>query len=259
MKRWIFLLYGVACHLLFLVTYAYMAGFVGNWFVPKSIDQPAGEPVGIAIAVDLLLLGLFAVQHSVMARPGFKEIWTRLVPRPIERSTYVFVSCAVTALVMWQWRAIDVVIWDFQEGLGRSVLIWLFIAGWLMVPAVTLMINHFDLFGTRQVWLHFQRREYTPLPFRTPMLYSRVRHPLYLGWALAFWATPTMTAGHLLFAGVLTAYMAIAAVVEERDLVSHFGHHYEAYRKHVPMFVPSLKASVRSQSKPAVKEQAVAP
>ena len=259
MKRWIFLLYGIACHVLFLAVYAYMAGFVGNWFVPKSIDQPAGRPIGVAIAVDLLLLGLFAVQHTVMARPAFKEIWTRLVPRPIERSTYVLASCAVTALVMWQWRAIDVVIWDVQEGVGRAVLIGLFIAGWLMVPAVSLMINHFDLFGTRQVWLYFQRRDYTPLAFRTPMLYSRVRHPLYLGWALAFWATPTMTAGHLLFAGVLTAYMMAAAVVEERDLVSYFGGQYKAYQQRVPMFVPTLKGRVQSEADSAGEARTVTP
>jgi protein-S-isoprenylcysteine O-methyltransferase Ste14 len=145
-----------------------------------------------------------------------------------------------------------------QHVAGRVALVGLFIAGWLMVPSVSLMINHFDLFGTRQVWLFFQRREYTPLSFRTPMLYSRVRHPLYLGWALAFWATPTMTAGHLLFAGVLTAYMALAAVVEERDLVSYFGEQYKAYRQHVPMFVPSLKPPVQSQRTPAMDEQAVA-
>ena len=259
MKRWVFLLYGVACHVLFLVTFAYMAGFVGNWFVPKSIDQPAGGPIGSAIAVDLLLLGLFALQHSVMARPAFKEVWTHFIPRPIERSTYVLASCVVTVLLMWQWRAIDVVVWDVQNSVGRAILIGLFAAGWLMVPAVSLMINHFDLFGTRQVWLYFQGREYTPLSFRTPLLYSRVRHPLYLGWALAFWATPTMTAGHLLFTGVLTAYMAIAAVVEERDLVSYFGDQYEVYRQHVPMFVPSLKPRVRSETELAGKTQAVRP
>ncbi|MEX2141282.1 MAG: methanethiol S-methyltransferase [Pirellulales bacterium] len=259
MKRWSFLLYGIACHLLFLATFAYMAAFVGNWFVPKSIDLPPGGPIGWAVVVDLLLLGVFAVQHSWMARPGFKEVWMRMVPRPIERSTYVLASCAVTVLLMWQRRAIDVVVWDVQNSVGRAILIGLFAAGWLMVPAVSLMISHFDLFGTRQVWLYFQGREYTPLPFRTPLLYSRVRHPLYLGWALAFWATPTMTVRHLLFAGVLTAYMAVAAVIEERDLVSFYGNQYEAYRRRVPMFVPSLKARVRSETKLAGESEAVGP
>lgn len=259
MKRWVFLLYGVACHLLFLATFAYMAGFVGNWFVPKSIDSPPGESIGWALAVDLLLLGLFALQHSAMARPAFKEVWTRVVPRPIERSTYVLASCVVTALLMWRWEAINVVVWDVQNSVGRAMLNGLFLAGWLMVPVVSLMISHFDLFGTRQVWLYFQNREYTPLPFRTPLLYKRVRHPLYIGWALAFWATPTMTVGHLLFAGVLTAYMAVAAVVEERDLVAFLGGQYEAYRQRVPMFVPSLKARVRSETEFADESQAVAP
>jgi protein-S-isoprenylcysteine O-methyltransferase Ste14 len=242
MKRWAFLVYGVACHLLFLATYAYMAGFVGNFFVPRSINEPPGASVGWALLFDLLLLAVFAVQHSLMARQGFKAIWTRIVPRPIERSTYVLASCAVLALLMWLWQPIAIVIWDVQHPFGRPFLWGLFAAGWLMVPTVSMMINHFDLFGTRQVWLHFRSQPYAALPFRTPMLYRRVRHPLYIGWALAFWATPTMTAGHLLFAGVLTAYMALAAIVEERDLVAHYGRQYETYRQRVPMFVPSLTA-----------------
>jgi protein-S-isoprenylcysteine O-methyltransferase Ste14 len=242
MKRSAFLLYGVACHVLFLATYAYMAGFVGNLLVPRSIDEPAGGQVGWAVLANLLLLAAFGVQHSIMARQGFKEVWTRVVPRPIERSTYVLASCVVLALLMWLWQPIAVVVWDVQDTVWRSLLWGLFAAGWLMVPAVSMMINHFDLFGTRQVWLHFRGQPYTALPFRTPMLYSRVRHPLYIGWALAFWATPTMTVGHLIFAGVLTGYMALAAVVEERDLVSFYGRQYEAYRQRVPMFVPTLKA-----------------
>ena len=243
MKRWIFFAYGVVCHLLFLGLYAYMAGFVGNLLVPKSIDTPTGDPMGVAIAINLSLLGLFALQHSVMARPAFKEVWTRLVPRPIERSTYVLASCLVTALVMWQWRGMETVVWNIEQPELRSLAWGLFAAGWLLVPAVSLLINHFDLFGTRQVWLHLQGKPYTPLPFGTPLFYKHVRHPLYIGWALAFWATPTMTAGHLLFAAVLTGYMMIAAVFEERDLVAHFGHQYAEYRRRVPMFVPRLAAS----------------
>jgi protein-S-isoprenylcysteine O-methyltransferase Ste14 len=242
MKRWAFLLYGVAGHVLFLVTYAYMAAFVGNLWVPRSIDEPAGGPVGWAVLINSLLLAAFGIQHSVMARQGFKTVLTRVVPLPIERSTYVLASCAVVALLMWQWRPIDTVVWDVQNAAGRTLLWGLFAAGWLMVPAVSLMISHFDLFGTRQVWLYFRGQPYTALPFRTPMLYSRVRHPLYMGWALAFWATPTMTVGHLLFAGVLTAYMGLAAIVEERDLMAFYGRQYEAYRQRVPMFVPSLRA-----------------
>jgi protein-S-isoprenylcysteine O-methyltransferase Ste14 len=241
MKRVAFFTYGVANHLLFLATYAWLAGFVGNLLVPKSIDSGRAGSIGWAILVDLGLVALFAVQHSVMARPAFKEVWTRIVPKPIERSTYVLFSNVVLWILMWQWRPIDLVIWDVPTGLGRGVMLALFAAGWLVVPAVTLLINHFDLFGTRQVWLHLKRREYTSLPFRTPLAYRWVRHPLYIGWALAFWATPTMTLGHLLFAGSLTVYMAAATIFEERDLVSHFGRVYEEYRQRVPRFVPRLR------------------
>jgi protein-S-isoprenylcysteine O-methyltransferase Ste14 len=248
MQRWSFFVYGVFCHLLFLATYAYMAGFVGNFLVPRSLDSHPAEGLG-AVAVNLLLLGLFGLQHSVMARPGFKRIWTRLVPQPIERSTYCLASCVVLVVVMWQWRGLDAIIWNVEDPLGRGILWGLFAAGWLLVPAVSLMINHFDLFGTRQVWLYLRGRPYTSLPFRTPYLYSRVRHPLYIGWTLAFWATPTMTVGHLLFAGALTLYMAGAALVEERDLVDHFGETYRAYQRRVPMFVPRMVAGAESDDK----------
>ena len=199
--------------------------------------------VSAAVAIDLILLALFAVQHSVMARPAFKRIWTRIVPHPIERSTYVLASNLVTVLLMWQWRGIDTVLWDVRQPVFRAAAWALFAIGWLLVPLVTLLIDHFDLFGTRQVWLHLQGRQYEPLPFRVPVLYKQVRHPLYIGWTIAFWATPTMTAGHLLFAVVLTGYMALAACIEERDLVSHFGEQYENYRRRVPMFVPRLSAN----------------
>lgn len=240
MKRWAFFIYGIACHGLFLALYAYMALFVGNLLIPKGIDAPAGTTTGVAAAINTLLLLAFGVQHSVMARPGFKRLWTRFVPSPIERSTYVLLSCVVLAVVFWQWRPIDAVVWDVRNPVGRAILWALFAAGWLMVPAVSLMISHFDLFGTRQVWLYLRGEEYRPLPFRTPMLYAHVRHPLYIGWALAFWATPTMTAGHLLFAGVLTVYMGLATLAEERDLINHFGQQYEHYRQRVPRFLPRL-------------------
>lgn len=250
MKKILFLGYGVFCHALFLATFALLAGFVGNLLVPKTMDSPVSEgSIAAAVAVDLLLLAAFAVQHSVMARPAFKRLWTRMVPTPIERSTYVLVSCLVTLLLVWQWRPIPLVLWQVEHPAGWWLTMSLFAAGWLAVPAVSLMINHFDLFGTRQVWLYFKGKDYTPLPFRTPLAYAWVRHPLYLGWALAFWATPTMTVGHLLFAGVLTAYMAIAAVVEERDLVEVYGQTYEDYRRRVAMFVPGL-ARVRRSPQP---------
>jgi protein-S-isoprenylcysteine O-methyltransferase Ste14 len=240
MRRWSFLVYGVFCHLLFLAIFAYMAGFVGNLLVPKSLDSaPAND--SWAVAFNLLLIGLFGLQHSIMARPWFKRNWTRLVPQAIERSTYCLASCVALFILMWQWRGLDTIIWNVQQPASRAVLWGLFAVGWLLIPAVSLMINHFDLFGTRQVWLYFRGQPYTSLPFRTPLLYDRLRHPLYVGWALAFWATPTMTLGHLLLAGSMTLYMAIAARVEERDLVGHYGDTYRAYQRRVPMFIPRFE------------------
>jgi protein-S-isoprenylcysteine O-methyltransferase Ste14 len=240
MRRWAFFVYGVSCHLLFLATFAWLAGFVANLVVPKGIDAAPAESPAAGLLINLGLLGLFGVQHSVMARPWFKRLWTRLVPQAIERSTYVLLSCIALFVLMWQWRGLDAVIWDVQEPLGRGLLWGLFAAGWLLVPGVSLLIDHFDLFGTRQVWLHLHGREYTAPPFRVPSLYNRIRHPLYVGWALAFWAAPTMTLGHLLFAGVLTGYMALASVFEERDLVGHYGEAYRVYQRRVPRFLPRL-------------------
>jgi methanethiol S-methyltransferase len=243
MKRWFFFLYGLSCHALFFATFAYLACFVGNFLVPKTIDTPASGATRPAIAMDLLLLGLFAAQHSIMARPAFKRIWTRVIPEPIERSTYVLMANVVTIVLMWQWRGFGPIVWDVQNPVVRSLLWALFATGWLLVPFVSLLIDHFDLFGTRQVWLYLKGRKYTALPFRVPLLYKMVRHPLYIGWTIAFWATPTMTVGHLLFAVVLTGYMGVAAIVEEHDLVNHFGQQYEQYRRRVPMFLPKLTSS----------------
>jgi methanethiol S-methyltransferase len=237
MRRWSFFVYGVFCHLLFLATYAYMAGFVGNLWVPKSLDSAPANDL-FAAGIDVLLIGLFGLQHSIMARPWFKRIWTRLVPEPIERSTYVLISCVAVFLLIWQWRGLDANIWNVEHPVGRGLLWALFAVGWLMVPAVSLMINHFDMFGTRQVWLYLRGRPYVSLPFRTPLLYSRMRHPLYVGWAVAFWATPTMTLGHLLSAGAMTLYVIVAARIEERDLVDHYGDTYRAYQRRVPAYVP---------------------
>ncbi len=241
MKRWLFLAYGVAGHAAFLGIYVYLAGFVGNLVVPKTIDAPLDGPPAQAVAIDLLLVAIFALQHSVMARPAFKRVWTRVVPQPIERATYVWVGNVVTVLLVWQWRPIDAVVWDLAQPVVRGLFWGLFAAGWLAVPLVTMLLGHFDLMGTRQVWLHFRRQPYTHLPFRVPLAYAYVRHPLYLGWALAFWATPTMTVGHLLFAGSLTVYMLVAAAIEERDLVAHFGPQYREYQQRVNMFVPSTR------------------
>lgn len=240
MKRWLFFIYGVICHLLFLVTFAYLAGFVGNLLVPKAIDTPSSASLTEALVVNLGLVLLFGLQHSLMARPAFKRLWTRIIPQPIERSTYVLFSCVVTFVLVWGWQGIDLVLWDVQQPLGRTLLWGLFTVGWLLVPVVSLMIDHFDLFGTRQVWLHLHGREYVSPEFRIPGLYRWVRHPLYVGWALAFWATPTMTLGHLLFASSLTAYMVLASKIEERDLVRFFGRQYEDYQRQVGAFVPRL-------------------
>jgi protein-S-isoprenylcysteine O-methyltransferase Ste14 len=256
MRRWLFFVYGVSCHLLFLVTFAYMAGFVGNFVVPKSIDSAAHTPTSVAILINVLLLALFAVQHSVMARPAFKRVWTSIIPEPIERSTYVLVSSAVTFLLMWQWRGIDQVVWDVETPLLRGLLWGLFATGWLLVFLASLLISHFDLFGTRQVWFYLRGRVYEPLPFRVPLFYKHVRHPLYIGWATAFWATPTMSVGHLLFAGVLTGYMVLAALIEERDLIAHFGEQYKEYRRRVPMFVPRWKTEqIQTAYNPSLGEQ----
>ncbi|MFI5393022.1 MAG: methanethiol S-methyltransferase [Myxococcota bacterium] len=251
MKRWIFLAYGVSCHVLFLVTYALMAGFVGGFDIVWAIDAPpTSASLPQALAIDGALLLLFAAQHSIMARPGFKRVWTRIVPEPIERSTYVLISNLLLVVLMALWQPIDAIVWNVEHPVGHMLLWALFGAGWLMVPLVSLMIDHFDLFGTRQVWLHWEGREYQPLPFHTRALYRSIRHPLYVGWALAFWATPTMTAGHLLFAAALTGYMALAVRIEERDLVRFFGSVYEEYRERVPMFVPriSLRAMVSGRN-----------
>jgi methanethiol S-methyltransferase len=248
MKRYWFLLYGVCSHLLFLVTYAVLACFVANLFLPKTIDTPSGDSIGKALTINVLLMVIFGLQHSVMARPWFKRLWTRVVPEPIERATYGYFASLATLLLMWQWRGIDVVVWDVAHPAVRQVVWGLFALGWLMVPAVSLMINHFDLFGTRQVWLYFQGKDYTSLPFRTPMLYQSVRHPLYVSWTLAFWAIPTMTLGHLLFAIVLTGYMGLAVIWEERDLVAYFGQTYEDYRRRVPMFWPRWNSPSEASS-----------
>jgi protein-S-isoprenylcysteine O-methyltransferase Ste14 len=240
MKRIISFVYGVISYGLFFITFLYAVGFVGNFIVPKSIDSAPQGPLGQALLINALLLGLFAVQHSVMARPAFKRWWTRFVPKPVERSTYVLFSSLALIALFAHWQPIGGVIWDVQNPVGRDVLYGLCAFGWGLVLVATFLINHFDLFGLRQVWLHLRGKEYRPLNFGTPGLYKIVRHPLYVGFFFAFWATPTMTAAHLFFALMTTTYILIAIRLEERDLVAEHGARYSEYRKQVPMLVPRL-------------------
>jgi len=232
-------LYGLICYVIFLGSFLYAIGFVGDLVVPKTIDSGPSGPFPEALAVDIVLLGIFAVQHSVMARPGFKAVWTRIVPRSVERSTYVLVSSLLLALICWKWQAIPAVVWQVTSPAISVLLRACFAIGWLILLLSTFMINHFDLFGLRQVYLRMRGVDYTPLSFKQRAFYNFVRHPIMLGFIIAFWAAPHMSVGHLVFSIATTGYILVGIFFEERDLMKYHGVEYGAYRARVPMLFPT--------------------
>ncbi|OOG28876.1 hypothetical protein B1C78_00015 [Thioalkalivibrio denitrificans] len=251
LKRILVFGYGVTCYAIFFATFLYAIGFVGNLFVPRAIDGIPAVPLWQALLVNLGLLGLFAVQHSVMARPVFKRWITRYIPKAAERSTYVLISSLALIVLFANWEPMGGVIWQVTDPVGQALLYGGFAFGWGLVLLATFLINHFDLFGLRQAWLYLIGRPYTALAFKTPALYRVVRHPLYVGWLFAFWATPVMTVAHLVFAVMTTAYILIAIRLEERDLMDAHPE-YAGYRRRVPMLVPRLRKS-RNPGNPAAE------
>jgi len=241
MNKVLSFLYGVVCYLVFFVVFLYLIGFIGDLFVPKSIDTGTETAAAQSVMVNIALLGLFAIQHTIMARPAFKKWLTKVIPEQVERSTFVLASSLLLALLFWQWRPMLGVIWSVDNPTGRAVLFGLFWLGWGTVLFSSFIINHFDLFGLRQVWLHFTNREYHHLEFQARSLYRLIRHPLMLGIVIGSWATPHMTTGHLVFAITATIYILIGIRFEERDLVRFHGQNYIDYRRRVPMLIPFTK------------------
>ena len=247
MARIMTLLYGAIVYLFFLVTFLYTIGFVEGIPGIKAIDNGPTDGVWTSLTVDVLLLGVFAVQHSVMARRGFKRWWTGFIPPAVERSTYVLAASLAVALLLWQWRSIPSIVWAVDNPSGRILLYLISALGWVTLLTSTFLINHFELFGLQQVFNYWRGARVEPAAFKTPALYKYVRHPLYLGFILAFWATPRMTQGHLLFAAATTAYIFVGIFFEERDLIAHFGDEYRRYRQRVPMILPFRRQGTNSR------------
>jgi len=241
MSKALSFLYGLVCYAVFLLSFLYAIGFVGNLVVSKSIDSGSESSGAQGLIVNLVLLGLFAVQHTIMARPAFKRWWTKIVPVQVERSTFVLAASLLLLLLYWQWRPLPGVIWSVEGPAAKALLLGLFWLGWITVLLSTFMVDHFDLFGLRQVWLYLRGQEYHHAQFQTKSLYRYIRHPIMLGFVIAFWATPHMTAGHLLFAVGTTGYILMGIQFEERDLVEFLGKSYADYRRQVPMLIPFLR------------------
>jgi len=249
MKRLAILLYGVLVYAIFFPTFCYLFAFVGGFLVPKTVDSGGPEsPLWLAVTINVGLIALFGVQHAIMARPWFKRWWTQFIPPAAERSTFVLIASGILILLFWQWRPIPIEIWSIANPVAQGVIYGLFALGAVIVLLSSFLIDHFDLFGLRQVWLQWKNREYTHHPFVVRSLYRVVRHPLMVGFIIAFWATPTMTLGHLLFAGVFTAYILYGITLEERDLVRHLGDDYRRYRERTPALVPFTKPKALAET-----------
>ncbi|HJS60835.1 MAG TPA: NnrU family protein [Pseudolabrys sp.] len=243
MGKLVAFLYGIVAYLVFAIVIVYAIGFVCGLVVPKTIDSGPAGPLMESIVINLVLMTIFALQHSIMARPQFKTWWTTIVPKSVERSTYVLLASLTLALVFWQWRPIPGVVWEVKEPTVAAFLLYLGLLGWVLVFISTFMINHFELFGLHQVANNLAGKPMPPMKFKTPMLYNVVRHPIYLGFIIFVWATPVMTAGHLLFAAVVTAYIFVGIALEEHDLIAVFGDEYRRYRQRVAMIVPFIGRS----------------